>query len=185
MDLIKGCIKGIEKAHKEFYELYAPYVYAVIKNYVKDKEQRKDALQESFAHIFLSLSKYDPNKGDLKPWIAKITVYKSIELIRKETRSKFSDLDSVQDPGENKFEYLDHLTKKEIELLLDKMPNGYREIFLLSVIDDFSHKEIAKLQNIKEETSRSQLMRAKKWIRNNLDSRIIYLFNEKIQYVKK
>jgi len=101
LDLIKGCIKGIEKAHKEFYELYAPYVYAVIKNYVKDKEQRKDALQESFAHIFLSL------------------------------------------------------------------------------------KEIAKLQNIKEETSRSQLMRAKKWIRNNLDSRIIYLFNEKIQYVKK
>jgi len=186
VDLIRRCINGKEQAHKEFYEKYAPYVYAIIKNYVKNNEQRKDALQESFAHIFSSLKNYDSQKGSIKSWIGKITVYKSIELIRRESKSNlFFGLEVVQDFGENKFDYLDHLSKNEIEDLFKKMPSGYRSVFLLSVIDEFVHKEIASLLNISEETSRSQLMRAKKWIKNNMKTRIKYLINEKAQYAKK
>lgn len=65
------------------------------------------------------------------------------------------------------FAHLDQLSKADIVLLLEDMPQGYKTIFLLHAIDDFSHKEIAELLEISPETSRSQYHRALKWIKKN------------------
>lgn len=185
-NLIKECLEGKEWAHEEFYNLHATYIYAVIKNYINNNEQRKDAMQEAFAQIFLSLKTFDVRKGNIKSWMAKIAARKSIDLIRKESKNNlFYGLEVVKDYGEYTFDYLDHLSRKEIEFLLSKMPSGYRNVFLLAVIDDFTHDEIAKMLGISTVTSRSQLLRAKKWIQKNLSYSLNKLINERVQYAKK
>lgn len=168
--VISACLVNDRKAHKDLYELCAPYVYSVVKNYVFEHNLRKDAMQETFVQIFLSLKNYDENKGNFKSWIAKIAVYKSIDVLKKHTKgNQFYTLEIVKETPEYSFAYLDELSQNEIEVLLDKMPLGFRIVFLLSVMDGFSHKEIAELLDIKPETSRSQLMRGIKWIKKNIN----------------
>lgn len=168
--IIQDCINNKPQAQRLLYEKAAPYLYAIIKNYIHDKEMRKDALQNAFAQIFMSLHRFDESRGNFKSWIAKITVNKTIDLLKKESKLKqFYSLEVVKEIPENVFDHLDSLSKKDIEDLLVKMPMGYRTVFLLSVIDGYNHKEISEMLGIKPETSRSQLLRSIKWIKKNIN----------------
>ena len=119
--------------------------------------------------IFSSLEKYDPHRGQFKSWIGRITANRCATLLKR-TINFSMRLEEAITPelGEDSFAYLDQLSKAEIGQLLADMPKGYRTIFLLSVIDEYSHKEISELLNITPDTSRSQLFRAIKWIRKNI-----------------
>ena len=169
--IIEGCIKRQRKAQKKMYEACAPYVYSIIKNYVSDLEFRKDTMQEIFAHIFISLKNYKKEKGNFRSWISRIAVYKCIDVIKKNNRIKLEyGLELLNGVSDHSFQKMSQLNKQEIENMLAKMPIGYRTIFLLAVVDQYSHKEIGELLEISPETSRSQLSRAKGWIRRNLIS---------------
>lgn len=170
-DLIKNCIAGERISHKALYEQCAPYVYTIVKSYISDKNFVKDGMQEAFAHIFNSLRRYDVKKGSFKSWIGRITINQCINILKKTGKISLNEgLELIMNIPENAFEHLDSLTKEDIEMLLEKMPDGYRTIFLLSVIDGFSHKEISGMLKITPETSRSQLSRAIQWIRKNIKS---------------
>ncbi len=165
-ETIDRCKHKEQQAFKECYEKCAPYVYTIVKSYIYEVEFRKDAMQEIFAQIFLSLNKYDPAKGKFKSWIAQISIYQSIAILRKrKTLNLFVPMDlEHENIGETEIDF-SALKKEDIEKLLLKMPTGYRTIFLLSVIDDYKHKEIAEMLGITAETSRSQLSRAIHWIK--------------------
>lgn len=167
--VIRQCMDGERIAQRKLYDACAPYVFAIVKSYIRDEHYRKDAMQEAFAHIFSSLKNYDANKGNFKNWIGRITVNRCATLLKKTINFNLRP----EAKGEtiitnDSFAYLDQLTKADIENLLSKMPNGYRTIFLLSVMDGYSHKEIGQLLNIAPDTSRSQLLRATKWIKKNI-----------------
>ncbi len=167
--LLKGCIRGDRLSQRALYEDCAPYIYGVVKNYIRDVSFRKDAMQEAFAHIFSSLSKYDPKKGEFKTWIARIAANQCVNILKKTGKINLSDgLEIVKDLVDFGFERLNELTKEDIENMLTKMPSGYKTVFLLFVFDDHSHKDIASLLEITPETSRSQLSRALSWIRKNI-----------------
>ena len=166
--IIKACIKGDRVAHKQLYQSCAPYIYTVVRSYVKDEVFIKDVMQDAFASIFLSIHQYDASKGSFKSWVAKISTYRSIDFLRKHQRIEINyELEVVDYLSEDDFAHLDQLSKRDIETLLEEMPQGYKTIFLLHAIDDFSHKEIGKLLDISPETSRSQYHRSLKWIKKN------------------
>ncbi len=167
-ETIQKCKHKEHRAFKTCYEACAPYVYTIVKSYIYEAEFRKDVMQEVFAQIFISIDKYDPKKGKFKSWISQIAIYKCIGVLRKrKTLNLFVPLEDAHvDISQETFK-LNELTKKEIESLLVNMPDGYRTIFLLSVIDDYKHKEIGEMLQISPETSRSQLSRAIRWIKNN------------------
>jgi RNA polymerase sigma-70 factor (ECF subfamily) len=126
-------------------------------------------MQEIFAEIFLSLNKYKAERGSFKTWIGRITVYSCIDQLKKKQKLELNyGLEVLKDVSDSSFESMNKLNRDDIENLLDQMPFGYRTIFLLSVIDNYSHKEIGKMLSISPETSRSQLSRAKNWIKRNL-----------------
>ncbi len=151
------------------YESSAAYVYTIVKNYIKDEEYRRDIMQEIYTAVFVSINNYDLAKGSFKGWIAKIAVVNCIAHLRKSSKMSFDfSLTKVEEIAEADVLKLDELTQTEIEALLIEMPTGYKTIFLLSVIDDYTHKEIAELLNITTETSRSQLMRGINWIKKNI-----------------
>lgn len=167
--LISKCIQQDRRAHKELYEASAGYVYAIIKNYIKDQDFVKDLMQETFAKVFNSLGQYDSNKGKFKSWLSQITVYTCLDHLKKSKRIDFNyGIENLDIKSESVFDYLDKLTKKDIESMLSTMPSGYRTIFLLSVVEGYNHKEIAGMLDISLSTSRTQLMRATAWIRKNL-----------------
>jgi len=169
-EILNKCLRNEQQAYKQCYEACAPYVYTIIKSYIYDESYRRDVMQEVFAQIFKSIKNYNPNKASFKTWITSITVHCSISQLRK--RKKLNMIVALEPKHEGDFSFdeksMDQLSRKELMTLLEKMPTGYRTVFLLNIIDGYSHKEIAKLIGTSAENSRSQLSRALKWARKNI-----------------
>lgn len=161
---IKGCKKGIEQSHAQFYKDCAPYVYSLVKRYIVDVGFRKDMMQEVFAKVFLNIKSFDERKGTLNVWVRKITVNECLQHLRK-SRLLFvaEGIDDAQHAIDDAPLPTD-LTREDVSNILERMPKGYKLVFMLSVIDGFTHQEIGEQLKITQQTSRSQLTRAKKWI---------------------
>lgn len=178
-EILNKCLRNEQQAYKQCYEACAPYVFTIIKSYVYDASYRRDVMQEVFAQIFKSLKRYNSEKASFKTWISAITVNCCISHLRKKKKlnlivslEKIEDKESVVDE-----EALDQLSRAELLKLLEHMPTGYRTVFLLNIIDGYSHKEISKLLNTSAENSRSQLSRALKWARKNISKEsLIYIY---------
>lgn len=167
--VILQCVKGSQKAFKELYEETIKYTYTIVSRYV-DTNDVKDVIQEAYAQIFQSLNKFSPEKGAFKSYIRAIIVNTCLTHQKKKSViPTFEDIDEHYELKEwdeqlNKFT---KLTESDIKNLLSEMPEGYKTIFYLYVIDGFSHKEISEMLEITPETSRTQYFRAKKWIVSN------------------
>ena len=104
-------------------------------------------------------------------WVGRVTVNQSISFLRKTYKHKLNfNLELYSEVSETETSRFHELSREELEKLLNKMPLGYRTVFLLYVIDEYDHKEIAAMLDITPETSRSQLMRALSWIRSHIFS---------------
>ncbi len=176
---ILSCQKREHNALKHCYETCAPYLYTIVKSYIYDEENRKDVLQESFAAIFSSLNSYDHKKGPFKPWIAKVTVNQCIQHLRNNNKLNLFVPLNIDSHKEIK-DYdnlLDQFSRQDMLQLLSKMPEGYRTVFVLFIIDEYSHKEIADKLHISIGTSRSQLSRAMNWLKKNLTKDLTMIKN--------
>jgi RNA polymerase sigma factor (sigma-70 family) len=170
-EVIRGCQQQKKEACGTLYNVTAPYVFAIIKNYIIDENYRKDVMQETYINVFLNIHQYKESLGQFKSWISKIAINQCLQFLRKKDKLTFNApfeviIDSIETLQPNQ---LNHLSKADFDAMLEKMPSGYRTVFLLSVIDDFDHKEISELLNISAETSRSQLSRAISWIKKNIN----------------
>lgn len=171
--LTKNLLKKDRQAQKTFYNLYSGYLSAVCSRYISDKEVLKDILQESFIKIFSSIDKFQfRGEGSLKAWAGKIVTNESLKHIRKDGfLQKFETIDNlgteIPDNNEEEIDVTD-IPPNIIQDMIKRLPQGYRAVFNLYVFEDMSHKEIAKKLGIRENSSASQLHRAKallaKWI---------------------
>lgn len=174
-DIIKDCIKKDRKAQFRFFELYSPWAYTICKRYVYHTDKTKEVLQDSFLRIFNNLQKYDSEVGELKSWMARIIINCALTTTKKEAFNNafipLADLQTEPLTEDTFFEF----SPKEIMKFLDHMPIGYKTVFNLSVMDEYSHKEIAQQLNISEITSRSQLRKAKIWLQENISRNSIQI----------
>ncbi len=163
---IEWCKKGLERGHAQLYKDCAPYVYSHVKRYIADIDFRKDMMQEIFAKIFINIKKFDPQRGNFKAWIKRIAINECLQQLRKKRPlHEAQTIDTSFDIADDAPLPTD-LKRTDIDLLLNDMPSGYKVVFMLSIIDGYSHKEIGEQLNITEATSRSQLTRARKWTKN-------------------
>lgn len=161
--------KRKKAAFKTLYERCINYVYAIVRRYVSNESDHKDVIQEVFARVFLKIDTYKPEKGDFKIWLRQVTINQCMQHYRQRKSPRlFVSMDAVSEMESSVDEQLTALTKAEIERYLDKMPIGYRQVFMLVVIDEYPHTEVAKMLGISTATSRSQLSRAKNWLRKNV-----------------
>lgn len=165
--LLPKCIAGNAKAQQRLYEAFLPYVYTICKRYSIPNSYLKDMIQDIYSNVFNSLSNYQSDTGSFKTWLRTIAVYKLIDYKRRE---KPADLELL--------EYTNQLTVSETVFddlylqnlldLIEDMPNGYRIVINMFLVEGYSHKEIASHLEISVETSRSQLSRGKSWLRKRL-----------------
>lgn len=163
--------RGDKASFKELYQSCIGYVYSIAKRYVSNESDHPDVIQEIFARVFLSIGTFDPAKGSFKTWLRRLAINQCLQHYRqgKSPRVHMS-LEVVSQLSYDTEEQLSRLTKEEIAAYLQKMPEGYRQIFMLVIIDDYSHKEVAEMLAISTETSRSQLSRAKKWLKARIST---------------
>ena len=163
--LIKQSLKNDALAQKRLFEQFAPYVFTVAMRYARDVADAQDIAQEAFILAFNKLHQFNSDQGAFKSWIAKITVRVALHKFRKFYRSREILTDNhIKQPIIEPNVY-SSLTMEEMTAKIQSLPEGYRQVFNLYVLDGYSHKEIGKMLGVAESTSRASLTRAKKLLR--------------------
>lgn len=160
---LRKALDGDNTATEWIYRRHVRYLSALCSRYITEDEDIKDVLQESFIKIFTSLDSFKyRGEGALKAWMAKITLNETLKFVRNNSRLP---IDSIDDKDTNIADgdsmETEDIPTDVLHQFIRELPDGYRTVFNLYVIDDKSHKEIAQLLGIKENTSASQLHKAK------------------------
>lgn len=171
-ETISACLKKDRRAQARLYQEFAPYSLAVVRRFGVPSAREADLLQEIFIEVFAKLPRFDANKGSFKTWVRQITVFRIIDLQRREKRFRFESLDNLQARELASPETLSQLPPAYLLRLIADLPTGYRTVFNLFAVEGFQHDKIAKLLGISPAGSRSQYHRARKLLqcalKNNL-----------------
>lgn len=160
--LLQSVIAGDAQAIRFLYDRYIGILTAVCMRYIVNTEDVKDVLQDSFVKILSSIARFDyRGEGSLKAWMVRVVVNESLSLLRQKERMDLLVADdALPDVMEEEPEDGD-VPPEVIMDLIRRLPTGYRTVFNLYVFEHKSHKEIADLLHIKENSSASQFHRAK------------------------
>jgi len=165
--LLRDCIAGDRKAQQELYNLYAPWVYAICLRYMGNSDDAKDMLQDTMVKFFQKAGEFR-FQGSLEGWVKRIGVNSCLDQLKR-NKAKFTmDIDNAIGISGD-VNAAQPLETKDLLRLLGSLPEGYRTVFNLFAIEGFTHAEIADLLNISENTSKSQLFKARKWLQAKLD----------------
>jgi RNA polymerase sigma factor (sigma-70 family) len=167
-ELIARCKAGDREAHFRLYKLYKKAMFNVGYRITGREEDAEDALQEAFISAFRNLESY---RGDAAfgAWLKRIVVNKAINILKKrkyETMPEDERWDVAEE--EAPAEYKEELTVERVKKAIDLLPDGYRAVLSLYLLEGYDHQEIAEILNITESTSKSQLNRAKTKLREIL-----------------
>lgn len=142
-------------------------MYALCCRYVKNKMEAEDVLVTAFTKVFDKIDQFK-SEGSFEGWIRRIVVNEALTWIRK-NRSLYLETDLEKADYEPDYDKLsDHLEAEDLLRLIQLLPTGYQLVFNLYAIDGYSHKEIAEQLNISENTSKSQLSRARVYLQKLL-----------------
>lgn len=165
--LIQQCKQNDIDAQAEIYQLYASKLFALCLKYSKNYQEAQDNLQNSFLNIFNKIGQYS-FKGSFEGWIKRLTINTVLQTYREKNilnlvTEVIPDVEEVEVDDEQI--PLDYLLK-----LIQELPNKYRMVFNMYVLDDYSHREIAEMLNISEGTSKSNLHRARTILKEKLQN---------------
>jgi RNA polymerase sigma factor (sigma-70 family) len=159
-ELIEGCKKHDRHAQRFLYEHFSGKMYALCCRYVKDKMEAEDVLVTSFTKIFERIDQFKGD-GSFEGWIRRIIVNESLSYLRK-NKSMYLETDIEAAEREPDYASLENqLEADDLLKMISELPAGYRIVFNMYAIDGYSHKEIADQLGISENTSKSQLSRAR------------------------
>ena len=164
--LIQGCLDKNTKSQEQLYQLFAAKLFSVCLKYSRNYAEAEDNLQDGFLIIFDKIGQYK-SSGSFEGWAKRIMINNVLQQYRK---TSFLELvnDVVDDAS---IEIDDDNISIEILLkLIQELPDRYRLVFNLYVMDDYSHKEIAEMLGITTGTSKSNLARAKMILKEKIDA---------------
>ena len=166
--LIEACKKGDRAAQKALYDRLAPRMFPVCMRYIGDRTLAEDILQDGFITLFTKLGSYKGD-GSFEGWARRIFVTTSLMYLRKKDALKMSDdLEAARGIKAETVNQVQNIGYKELMELVMSLPDGFRTVFNLYVIEGYSHKEIGEMLGISEITSRSQLSRARIILQNRI-----------------
>jgi RNA polymerase sigma-70 factor (ECF subfamily) len=163
-DLLDGCKVGDQKAQFQIYKLYYKAMYNTSVRIVNDTMEAEDIMQESFLSAFEKIDTYSGTVS-FGAWLKKIVINRSLDALGKK-KAVFEDIEShvgIRDESsEDQIRYEEMDVKvEEVKEAIEKLPDGYRVILSLYLLEGYDHDEIADILSISSSTSRSQLSRAK------------------------
>lgn len=171
--LVQKVIAGKRRAQKKLYQHFAPAMYPVALRYAQNRSEADDILQEAFVKVFEKLHTF-AFTGPLGAWIRRIVVHTAINYYKQQAKhNQYSaDFDTLLVFAAQTDEptVYEQLSAKELIEQIQGLPQGYRQVFNMYVIEGYSHKDIALILDISENTSKSQLSRARALLRQKIDT---------------
>lgn len=166
-ELIKGCLGRDRAAQQQLFDLYSSKMYALCYRYVRHAMEAEDILVTAFTKIFERIDQFK-GEGSFEGWIRRVVVNEALTHLRK-SRTMYLETELEQADREPDYGQLsDHLEAEDLMNMIQELPAGYRLVFNMYAIDGYSHKEIAEQLGISENTSKSQLSRARVYLQKML-----------------
>ncbi len=174
--LLKKCREGEQKAQEELYDRFCAAMLGVCMRYCGNRSEAEDVLQEGFIKVFRNIYDFKAkHEGSLAAWIKVIMVNTSLNYIR--AKKHFSFIEEMENVPISEFESEDVLIENEDNIqpqmsdlieMINELPEGYKIVFNLFAFEKYGHKEIAKMLSISEGTSKSQLYKARMFLRKKV-----------------
>lgn len=166
-DLIHGCRRRNAAAQRELYNQYSSRMYAICYRYLKNPMEAEDVLVTAFTKVFERIEQFKGD-GSFEGWLRRIVVNEALTQLRR-NRSVYLETDIEAADREPDYAQLsDHLETEDLLKMVQQLPAGYQMVFNMYAIDGYSHKEIAEHLGISENTSKSQLSRARTYLQRML-----------------
>ncbi len=163
--LIQKCSKQDTKAQSELYHLFSGKLFSVCLKYSRNYAEAEDNLQDTFVTIFNKISQYK-GSGSFEGWLKRIAINTALQRYRKQDVFEIINEDQIEDVEINTNN--DDIPLEFLLECIQKLPDRYRLVFNLYVMDDYSHKDIAKMLSITAGTSKSNLARARHILKQNV-----------------
>jgi RNA polymerase sigma-70 factor (ECF subfamily) len=163
-NLVVECKQGSKKAHYELYRLYSKAMLNTAYRIVNNLDEAQDVLQEAFVDAFARIKDFR-QETTFGLWLKQIVVHRSINLLRKR-KMELVELNGEQtenladENGDNDGDLLYKVA--QIKEAIKLLPDGYRIVLSLYLLEGYDHEEIGQVLSISENTSRTQFLRAKR-----------------------
>ena len=168
--IIQGCIAGKRRAQNQLYNTFASGMLGVCMRYCVSMDEAEDVLQEGFIKVFKYIKNYR-SEGSFEGWIRRIMVNTAITNYNKRSKVYHEEINentlSSESESTGDEVYLP-VEKETLMRLIQQMPEGYKMVLNLYVFEGYKHKEISGILDISENTSKSQLSKARKYLRNEM-----------------
>lgn len=163
-ELVSECLKGKPSAQKVLFQMHSGKMFAVSLRYMGNTMEAEEVLQDSFIKVFEKLNQWRGN-GPLGGWIRTVVVNTALTRIKNNKKFRLDkNIDGAVSLSDNGEDQLEALQAADLMKLIAQMPDGYKTVFNLFVIEGYGHKEIADLLRISESTSKTQFLKAKNWL---------------------
>ena len=178
-DLLQACQRHDVRAQTALYNLYKSRLMGLCRRYARNKPEAEDMFHEGFIRIFQQLHTLKQS-DKLLPWMKRVMVNTAINVYHKNIKQQAESAleDAWQHASANLSDTLSRLSTEELLNVIEQLPDGYRIVFNLYVIDGYNHIEISRLLDIAEGTSKSQLARAKSLLKTKLKTLGIINYEE-------
>lgn len=171
LKLINACKSGSQKAQIQLYDSYCDAMFNVAFRYLQNTEDAKDAMQEGFLKAFLNIKKYKETSA-FGAWLKRIIINQCIDVIRKNRLdTETLETENLRIVDDNNWQFETSITKAQIELAIKTLPEKYRLVITLYLIEGYDNEEISEILDINTKTSRTRLRRAKLQLQEQLKTR--------------
>lgn len=167
-ELVKQCMEGKREAQQALFKQHAGKMLTICRRYFDNIEEAEDVLQEGFIKVFERLHQWQ-GSGPLGGWIRTVMINTALTQLRSNKKwQNNTDVDDAIALSSDDANALESMSAEEIMQLIQQMPSGYRTVFNLFVIEGYGHKEIGELLGISENTSKTQFLKSKEWLKKAL-----------------
>jgi RNA polymerase sigma-70 factor (ECF subfamily) len=169
--IIQECIAGKRRAQNQLYNAFAPGMLGVCMRYCINRAEAEDVLQEGFVKVFRYIKNFRSD-GSFEGWIRRIMVNTAITNYNKRSKVYHEEVTentlSIEDDSSGEEVYMP-VDREILMRLIQQLPDGYRMVLNLYVFEGYKHREISGILDISENTSKSQLSKARKYLKNEME----------------
>ena len=166
--LITNCKKKNVKAQEELYKRYSRVLFSICLKYSSNYADAEDVLQDAFLTIFDKIQQYKA-KGSFEGWLKRVTINTALQRYRKPSLLEIVSNENIKDNDATVAVEEERVSLDFLLSIIQQLPDRYRLVFNLYVLDGYSHKEIAEMLGISDGTSKSNLARARHILKEKIE----------------
>lgn len=167
-NLIEEAKKGDRRAQQKLFHEFAPKMLGICRRYISSIDLAEGVMLSGFFKVFANLPDFK-GEGSFEGWVKRIMINECLSFIRSEKKFQNFEEEIIENTEEHAIEMESDFEVEEIQKCIDELPEGYRVVFVLYVIEGYKHQEIAEMLDISENTSKTQLFKARKLLQKKLE----------------